>query len=310
MKNIWKQIVSILLCIMIVMSTFFALFSYFVKSTILSEDFYLGIVATPDYISLVKKAIDTEFEAQSSYVGIPEDVFASMLDDAALHLMLRQHIASATAYMNGLAAFEKPEYPQNLLTAPLDAYIEQETAKSGTVPTQEQYDQMTAVAADSAKIIQNQICLLDLDLVKDRAVFRTFHNGILALRDGFVPSVLLALASCAMLVLLYRKSWRAWLNRILVSFWITGSLLLVPTLVLQFTGLTRRLAIETGYLKYFVDTMLTDMNLYFLAWGAVLFAVTSVVLCVLTWTHHTGRSKGSGHILQQGNPEIRSVTIR
>lgn len=303
MKNSIRSAATVLLSILIVLSSLTAIFSYFVKATILSEDFYLGIVATPTYLSMVKEAINTQFQAQSSYVAIPEEVFASTLDDAALHLMLRKHIASATAYLNGLAAFEKPVYPQELLTGPLYAYLEQQSSLEGTVPTQNQYDLVTQVAVDSGTIIQNQICLIDLDLVKDRGAFQSAHQTILTLKDGFVPSVLLLFAACVLLVLLNRKVWRTWLNGILVSFWIVGTLLMVPTLVLQNSGLTRRLSIETGYLKYFVDSVLTDMNLYFLLWGVLLFTVTSAAMCVLKWTYHAPRKK-SDHILHRVNVNV------
>jgi len=291
MNNTIRSIAAILLSVLIVLSSLTAIFSYLVKSTILSEDFYLGIVATPTYLSMVKEAINTEFKAQSSYVAIPEEVFASTLDDAALHLMLRSHIASATAYLNGLAAFEKPVYPEDMLTAPLFAYLQEQSALEGIVPTQDQYDLLTEVAGDSGIIIQNQICLIDLDLVKDRGAFLSVHQMLLRLRDGFVPSILLMMASCALLILLNRKVWRTWLGGILVSFWLTGTTLMIPSLILTFTGLTKRLAIETGYLKYFVDTVLTDMNFYFLMWGSFLFIITSVILIVLKWTYHPARKR-------------------
>lgn len=298
MNNMIRSAAAILLSILIVLSSLTAFFSYLVKTTILSEDFYLGIVATPTYLSMVKEAINTEFKAQSSYVAIPEEVFASTLDDAALHLMLRSHIASATAYLNGLADFEKPVYPEELLTGPLFAYLEQQSALEGVVPTKELYDLLTAVAGDSGIIIQNQVCLIDLDLVKDQGSFQSVHQMLLRLMDGFVPSILMMMASCALLILLNRSVWRTWLGWILVSFWVTGTTLMIPSLILTFTGLTKRFAIETGYLKYFVDTVLTDMNFYFLLWGLFLFIVTSVILIVLKWTYHPVR-KGSSRILSQ-----------
>lgn len=291
MKHMLKSVSAVFLCILIVLASLSAVFSYFVRSTILSEDFYLGVVATPTYISMVKDAINADFKAQSSYVGIPEEVFASTLDDAELHLMLRKHIASVTAYLNGLSDYSEPEYPMDLLTGPLYAYLEQQSAATGTAPTQDQYDQLASVAKDSAVIIQNQVCLIDLNLVKDRGIFQTAHAQLLHLKNLFVPS-LLAMAACsALLVLLYLREWRKWLNGILVSLWVTGTMLMVPTLVLQITGLTRRLAIKTAYLKYFVDSVLSDMNLYFLVLGILIFGITSVSLIALKWTHHHTESR-------------------
>ena len=287
MKNFIRTGAAALLCVMIVLSTLLTVFSNFLSSTVLSQDFYLGIVATPTYITMVKDAINVKFAAQSMYVGIPEEVFSSMLDDGTLHLLLRNHIASAVNYLNGLTAFEKPVYPQELMTVPLYAYLEKQSALDGTVPTQAQYDQLDLVAADSAVIIQEEICLINLDLVKDRAAFQTVHQGLIHMRDAFVPALLTLLTSCLLLVLLYGRKWRIWLNGILVSLWISGTCLFVPTLVLHFFGLTNRLDIKTGYLKFFVDSVLTDMNYYFLLWGLLFFSVSSVTLIILKWTHHT-----------------------
>jgi len=304
MKNIFHTSVTILLCAVIALSSLSAILSNFLSTTILSQDFYLGIVATPTYLAKVKDAISLEFKAQSSYTGIPEDVLVSTLDDAALHLMLRSHIASATDYLNGLAPFVKPVYPKELLTGPLLAWLDKEANAQGAAPTQEQKDQMTAVAGDSAVIIQKQICLMDLDLIKGNAAFGSVHQMLMGVKAALLPSILLMLASCVLLVLLNRKAWRVWLNGILVSFWVAGTMLLVPMLVLKFTGLTKRFAIDTPYLKYFVDSVLTDMNLYFLLWGILLFTVTSASLATLKWTYHPDR-KGSGHLL----PPSKNINI-
>lgn len=298
MKNTIRILVTVLLCILIALSSLSAIFSNFMRSSILSQDFFLGIVATPSYLSMVKDAIKTEFKAQSSYVGIPEEVLNSTLDDASLHLMLRSHIASATAYLNGLAPFDKPVYPEELLTAPLLAWLDQTAEAQGMSPTQEQKDQMTVVARDSGAIIQKQICLIDLDLVRERGAFQNLLQVMLRIRDGFVPSVLLMFASCVLLIILHIKNWRVWLHGILISFWMTGTLVMVPSLVLRFSGLTRRLAISTPYLKYAVDAILSDMNLYFLLWGILLFSITSVSLCILTWTYHPVR-KEKHHTMRQ-----------
>jgi len=291
MNKILKNIATVLLCFLIAASALTAILSSFLRQTLFSQDFYLGIVATPSYLAMVKDAVEKDFQAQSSYVGVPEDVFAAGIDDSQLHLMLRNHIASAVNYLNGLADYEMPAYPVDLLRDPLYAYLETASASAGTAPTAEQYGQLDLVAEDSAGIIAREVCLIDVSLVQDRAVFRQALSLLQNLRDSLIPALMVAALSVAILILLYGKAWRSWLNAILVAVWTVGSLLMVPTLVLHFTGLTKRLGISTPYLKYFVDSVLTRMNLHFLWLGIALFLPTTAALVALKLTHHRHREK-------------------
>ena len=108
-KEIVMRIVSFLLGAVISISVLLAILGSYLSTTILSQDYYLGIIATPSYLEMVKEAIGEEFSAQSAYVGVPEDVFAQGLDDGKLHEMLRNHITYVVNYLDGLAAYQEPE---------------------------------------------------------------------------------------------------------------------------------------------------------------------------------------------------------
>lgn len=174
------------------------------------------------------------------------------------------------------------------MAVPLSNYLEQISAEQGTIPTEEQYDQLDVVAKDSSEVIRSEVCLLDLDLIKDRPVFQQVLHLLQNVRDALVPSVLL-LTFCTIGIFLLKRKWRFRLETLLVGFWISGVILMVPTLVPLYIGRTKRLAISTSYLKYFVDSVLTEMNMYFLVWGASVFLLTSAGLCVLKWTDHPQR---------------------
>jgi len=281
MRNVLKILASVILIAVVIVSSIAAVFSYYIRCDLLSSEFYLGIAADSFYMEMVKHSIHLEFESQSSYVGIPVEVFDAALDDSQLHLMLREHIESAVNYLNGLAPYTEPEYPVELIRDPLYAYLEQTAKEQGTVPAKEQYAQIDLVALDSAALIQKYICVIDLNLVKDRTAFQSVFHYLPNSKDVYIPAILVTLGAIALLALLNGKDWRSGLNRIMTAFWLSGSILLVPMLALQITGLTGRLSIETGYFKFFVDSVLKDMNRYFLLWGALLFLVGSVALLLL-----------------------------
>ena len=282
-KEIVTRILSFLLGVVITVSVLLAVIGSYLSTTILSRDYYLGIIATPSYLEMVKEAIREEFSAQSAYVGVPEDVFAQGLDDGKLHEMLRNHITYVVNYLDGLAAYQEPEYPVERIQKPLYAYLEQFCAAEGTVPTAEEYAQLDQVAKDSAALIKKQVCLMDLKLVMDMSAFKQSMSLISKLKSAVGPSLLMAFLCSVLMAAMNFKAWREWLGRIALAVWMSGIFFLVPMLVLKYTGLTKRLAITTGYLKYFVDTVLTNMNNYFMIWGIVLVLLTTILLSVLKW---------------------------
>lgn len=282
-KEIVMRILSFLLGAVIAVSVFLAILGSYLSTTVLSRDYYLGIIATPSYLVMVKETISEEFSAQSAYVGVPEDVFAQGLDDGKLHEMLRNHITYVVNYMDGLAEYQEPEYPVELMQKPLYAYLEQYCAAEGTVPTAAEYAQLDQVAKDSAALIKKQVCLMDLKLVMDMSAFKQAMSLISKLKSAVGPSILMAVLCSVLMAVMNFKAWREWLGRIAFAVWMSGIFFLVPMLVLKYTGLTKRLSITTGYLKYFVDTVLTNMNNWFLIWGIVLVLLTTVLLNVLKW---------------------------
>ena len=282
-KEIVMRILSFLLGLVITVSVLLAVIGSYLSTTVLSQDYYLGIIATPSYLEMAKEAIGEEFSAQSAYVGVPEDVFAQGLDDGKLHEMLRNHITYVVNYLDGLAAYQEPEYPVERMQKPLYAYLEQYCAAEGTVPTAAQYAQLDQVAKDSAALIKKQVCLMDLKLVMDMSAFKQSMSLISKLKSAVGPSLLMAFLCSVLMAAMNFKAWREWLGRIALAVWMSGIFFLVPMLVLKYTGLTKRLAITTGYLKYFVDTVLTNMNNYFMIWGIVLVLLTTILLSVLKW---------------------------
>lgn len=283
MKKKIIRIASGFLSAIIALSALTAICSLFLRTTILTEDFYLDIIATPNYMTKVTDAIKLDYRMQSSYSGIPEEVLAETLDDAALHAMLRSHIRYTVSYLNGAPEYLEPEYPKEMITKPLYAFLEKHGDENGYIPTPDQYALIDEVARDSGEIIKKHICLIDLNLVIERDMFLKAMNVVHILSAALIPSLALLLIACAVLVIFYLEAWRESLTWVLVGLWFAGATICIPSLVLFTTGIAGRLAIDTVYLKFFVDSVLVQTNQFFLLFGMILFVMTTSILCYLAY---------------------------
>jgi len=72
-----------------------------------------------------------------------------------------------------------------------------------------------------------------------------------------------------------------WPRAALISTWLAASIFLVPTIVLQSRDLTGRLAIQTGYLKFALETLAGRANLVLIVWSSILFVLASIGLIFL-----------------------------
>jgi len=71
-----------------------------------------------------------------------------------------------------------------------------------------------------------------------------------------------------------------WPRAALQSTWLAASIFLVPTLVVQARDLTGRLAIQTAYLKFALETLATRANLVLIVWSGTLFVLASIGLII------------------------------
>ena len=282
--NRLKGALSVLLSVMIALSTMTIVVSLYLRGTVMSEAFYLDIIATPTYVTKVKEAILLEFRMQSSYSGIPEEVFAETVEESELHTMLRNHIHNVVLYLNGEAEYSEPAYPIEKIKAPLTAFLDQYSEEQGYVATPEQYALLDAVAADTAEIIARHVCLIDLRLVMNIGLFQRSLSFVRTMSTAYIAGIVVLLLNIGLLAALYRRNLLLWLRGIMLGLWFAGAVFAVPAVVLAATGLTDRVAIVTPYLKYFVDSVLTQSNWFFLTFGIVLFLVSTSTLVYLGYS--------------------------
>ena len=276
MTNRVRSVLSGVLAVCVALSALTAVSSLFLRATLLSESFYLDIIATPTYMSKVTAAIKQDFQMQSSYSGIPEEVFEETLSDGELHTMLRAHIRNAVSYLNVGGAYAEPEYPRESIKAPMYAFLDRYAAENALELTAADYALVDEVIDDAGKVIQKNICLIDLKLVNERAMFIRMMDFVrLGARISTLSLFVLFLSLGLLVPLQGVRRWRQWLTWMMVGLWFPGAVFAVPATVLAATGLTGRLAIDTPYLKYFIDSVLQQTNQYFLLNGLLIFSSCS-----------------------------------
>ncbi|MDW7656326.1 MAG: hypothetical protein SCM11_04035 [Bacillota bacterium] len=286
----YQQALSILLCAVIVISTLLMLTALFMRNLIFNEGFYLDVISSPAYQPLVRSAIVTDLDRQSSYVGIPLEVLTDGLDETMVYMKQRQHVANIVAFLNFRADYVSPEFSAETFTAALRLFIEDYAAANNLEVTSDQLEQLEEVAEDAALIVQNHVTLLDLSQIKNSGAFQRVHLLIYNLSHRLAYAFLFWAAALICLIFLHVRSWRTWLNRSLISLWLAGSLLLVPTIVLDRFALHQRLAIDTPYLQYAVRALLQAIIHFYMIWGAALFGLASLALIILFFTNSTDRS--------------------
>lgn len=301
MTNRVRSVLSGVLAVCVALSALTAVSSLFLRATLLSESFYLDIIATPTYMSKVTAAIKQDFQMQSSYSGIPEEVFEETLSDGELHTMLRAHIRNAVSYLNVGGAYAEPEYPRESIKAPMYAFLDRYAAENALELTAADYALVDEVIDDAGKVIQKNICLIDLKLVNERAMFIRMMDFVrLGARISTLSLFVLFLSLGCLVPLQGVRRWRQWLTWMMVGLWFPGAVFAVPATVLAATGLTGRLAIDTPYLKYFIDSVLQQTNQYFLLNGLLIFSVSTLMLFFLQYTKREKSEKGKKyHVLQQ-----------
>jgi hypothetical protein len=285
----YQHILSILLCAVIVISTLLLLTAMFMRNLIFNENFYLDVISSPAYQPLVRSAIVTDLDRQSSYVGIPLEVLTGGLDETQVYMKQRQHVANIVAFLNYRANYVAPAFSAEPFVVSLRAFINDYAAENGLEVTQDQLAQLEDVAADAALIVQNHVTLLDLGQIKNSSSFQRTHLLVYNLSHRLAWAFLFWAAALVCLVVLHVRSWRTWLNRFLVSLWLAGSLLLVPTIVLDRFSLHRRLAIETPYLQFAVRSLLQTIIRFYMIWGAALFILASLALVIVFLTRTSDR---------------------
>lgn len=273
-----KAMIAVLLSFMLAISFFVIVISLFLQHTILSEGFYQRVTQSPAYQFHLKQSINNELLTKSNFTAIPIEHLQAGLDDNLLDRIVETHIKNTTAFLNYQPEFTPIEYPDDKFYAPLVKFIEEHGQTDNYEPTKEQYELLSDVAADSARMVERHANIINLDLVKDISAFKRLHRAMYDASKLFAPSLAAFVVAAGIIALMFRREWRKTLSYILTSLWISGAMLAVPAIVTDIYALPRRLAIETPYLKYAIDTWLTAANRYILLWGVSVFTISTVGL--------------------------------
>ena len=117
-----------------------------------------------------------------------------------------------------------------------------------------------------------------MDLTKEVPEFAIIQKILFQISNAFGLIAGFTIVLIGILFLLHRKKISRAVLFFSTSLWILGVLLLVPSIVLEYSGITRRLALQTGYLKNAVDSMIATSSGLTITAGLVLFLLSSMIL--------------------------------
>jgi len=278
MKSKVVTLSSICISVGIVMASLALIGSLFLQNTLFSSSYYKSVTQSTIYIPLIKQSIAKEMNAQSSYVGIPIETLTAGLEDNALRTSLDSHIDRLIIYLLQKGDFTKSTYPSDLFKKQLDIFIKAEGAKGDYTPTAEQYTLLEDVAKDSAVITEQVVNLVNMDLVNDIAEFKRIYRFANILRMITWPAIASLIVLLGLLFFIHRKKIARAVLFAFSAFWIVGASLMVPAIIVSFSGIAKRLSIQTPYLKYAIDTWLTVAIQLILYTGIAIFAISTIVL--------------------------------
>jgi len=273
---------SVLICFCIVMSTLVLAGSIFLKSTVFSPGFYQKVTTHQNYIPMLESAITQDLSAQSSFVSIPVENLTAGLDESQIKESLRIYVINTIDFLEGKGDFVKATYPANLFYIPLEKFILADGKAQKYTPSKEQYVLLQKVAEDSAIIVEKHVNIINvdtvIDIVKDKSAINNFQKALLIAKNTSLPAFLITLILVGLLIFLHRRNIDRAVLFFCTSLWIVGALMFVPSVALEIFGMTRRMSINTPYIKFAVDTWLTYSNRYFLVAGSILFIFSSIAL--------------------------------
>ncbi|MCD6321832.1 MAG: hypothetical protein J7L77_02285, partial [Clostridiales bacterium] len=240
--------------------------------------YYLQLLKSDEYIHLVKDAIKSDVEAQSSYVGIPPKTLLTGLNDQLLNAQLNEYMINTADYLNFKSDYTKPNYPADIFIPALKSFLDADAKTNNYVPTTEQYSLLNEVAKDTSKIIEKHIDLFQLELFKEASSFNKLHEHIYNISNHGLCVLWGWLFAISCLFFLHYHQLKKWLLYQFTSFWIVGSLISIPAIVLILFNLVQRLSIDTPYIKYAFEILLTSFIGHFLNWGLLFFLLSSMGL--------------------------------
>ena len=250
MNELTKKLISIILCFLVGFLTVAAILTGVVRQTVFSEEYYLATIAQPEYLKKVKEAILEKYKTVAAASG------------------LRSHIHSAIAFFNDGDEYKDPVYPAGLISKPLYAYLESQTASG--MPDDKAYARMDKTAYELAGMIREKVCVIDVSSFDQGTARMSALDLLRTAKKCFIPSV-----------------------GLLGSVWIGSSFVFVPAAVFFLFTKINEIHVKEEYAKYFISGGVTRILYYLLALGGILFLGCTVALAILKMTEKRKRRRHS-----------------
>lgn len=285
------RISSLLIVLSLVITSIALIGSLTLRTTVFSSDWYLTVFSNQDYLDSLRTAIEESLAEQGRYVDVPAEVLVQGLQDRQTYVVVRKNVENAVDFLNGRNAFSLPAYPIELFHDPLKAYAQEMNAAGGMILSAEQEKLLTDIAADSAGIVQREASLLNLSIIQNARLFQSAHRALAIARSLTLPAGIAIALLLMVLMLLHRRRLRRFLQLSSISFWIAGALVSVPLIVLDRSGLMRRLSISQAHVKFAADYLLSGLVRTTLGYGLAMLVVASACLLTLFFVEERARDQ-------------------
>lgn len=248
------------------------------------------------------------------FAGLDNDTIHLQLRQHVVNFVNVLHGHPTTTTLTALATSQPADlqYPSELFYEPLATYLEQHNAALGQPTTSDQRAAIREVADQAAQTVLTHVVLIDPAQIlaiapAQRAItaLHQFCHRALPISAAALDALLLLVAILTIRDARYTREYKLyrpsggsrevrarndrlsrsrdpllWPRAALQSIWLAASIFLIPTLVLQAHDLTSRLAIQTAYLKFALETLSSRANLVLIVWSGTLFVLASVGLIV------------------------------
>ncbi|MDO4289559.1 MAG: hypothetical protein Q4C55_10265 [Eubacterium sp.] len=241
----------------------------FVDVTVLNVRSYTSQLDNEETFNLLKTSVDEGMRQLAQYTNVPETALTSAYTDDEIRDFAAESYENMVRYLKGESNTLEISYPSDSLYAGVSAAVQEYAASSGVAYDVALESQVQSITDMAVTAINSYVMVVDPNLLnqtgvlaKARGVFEMIPTGLQYLGLGVVILILL-------LWLINRR------HR-MRTFWWTGSAfaacgmtLLIPGLIMKFSGLASQFGSRDLYAFRFIQDLVENFLTRFCLFGVI-----------------------------------------
>ena len=250
--------------------------SLFVKAKMLNGNFYKTVLSKSDYYPLVEKEIEFGFKNLSMVTSIPQEVFSKSVSKEAVKALSYKNIDSTESYMKYKGEYRESKIDRNKIYGSVEKYAQDNNING------ELKSQLTAVAEDAGKIVENHAALFSINSVAKYSQFQSFRRALYVAYKNLFLTVMI---TGVLILLLVLMNWQR-LSKVLL--WVGSSLIasslmtIIPSILAIYFKIAYKYAIDIPPLKVALRDITLGYINYFLSTGVLFFLVG--IMCMVIYS--------------------------